>query len=275
MMPDSRNALAKYTTRLLSEGRAVFSREEAQRALGVSRRAFLDAAERQQRRGHLIRPRRGFYVVVPPQYLKWRAPPPSWYIDSLMRHEGRAYYVGLLKAAELHGASHQAVMAFQVVTDKRIPDIRAGRSTITFHYRKDMDAVAAGLAAQKTDTGSMKVSSVELTMFDLLRYPHAAAGLDNIATVLRNLGEQSDSIELGKLASAFARSVGQRLGHLLDALGYENKTEELHRAIMRGPILPWVEIEPAQAADADLAPEPIQRDARWHVVVRRALEPDE
>ncbi len=275
MMPAIRNALASYTTRLLSDGRAVFSREEAQQALAMSRRAFLDAAERQQRRGHLIHPRRGFYVIVPPQYLKWGAPPPSWYIDALMRREGRAYYVGLLKAAELHGASHQAVMAFQVVTDKRIPNIRAGRSTITFHYRRDMETVAAWIGSQKTDTGTMQVSSIELTMFDLLRYPHAAAGLDNIATVLRDLGEQVDATELGKLVPAFARSVGQRLGHLLDALGYERKTGELHDVIVRGPLLPWVELEPAQAADADLAPEPSQRDARWHVVVRRPPEPDE
>ena len=42
----------------------------------------------------------GFYVVVPPQHASWGAPPPSWYIDALMRREGRPYYVGLLKAAE-------------------------------------------------------------------------------------------------------------------------------------------------------------------------------
>jgi hypothetical protein len=42
----------------------------------------------------LLNPRRGFYVVVPPQYLSWGAPPPSWYIDDLMRHEGHSYYVG-------------------------------------------------------------------------------------------------------------------------------------------------------------------------------------
>jgi len=32
------------------------------------------------------------------------APPPSWYIDALMQHEGRPYYAGLLEAAELHAA---------------------------------------------------------------------------------------------------------------------------------------------------------------------------
>ena len=34
----------------------------------------------------------------------------------LIRFEHCPYYVGLLKAAEMHGATHQAVMEFQVVT---------------------------------------------------------------------------------------------------------------------------------------------------------------
>ena len=67
-----------------------------------------------------------------------------WYIDDLMRHEGRPYYVGLLRAAELHGASHQAVMEFQVVTNKKMPELLVGRSRIAFYYRKDMEAVSAG-----------------------------------------------------------------------------------------------------------------------------------
>src|ERR1039458_9159999 len=126
MMLEERKAFSSYLTRLLSTGRVVFSREEAQKALG----ALLDAAERQQRKHHLVSPRRGFYVIVPPQHLAWGAPPPSWYIDDLMRHEGCPYYVGLLRAAELHGASHQAVMEFQVVTDKKMPELQVGRSRI-------------------------------------------------------------------------------------------------------------------------------------------------
>ena len=112
MMPDRRNALANYTTRLLSEGRAVFSREEAQRALGISRRAFLDAAERQQRRGHLIRPRSGFYVIVPPQNLAQGAPPPSWYIDALMRQPDLDG--ALVGGASLNAADFVRIVRFSV-----------------------------------------------------------------------------------------------------------------------------------------------------------------
>ena len=62
-----RRSLTDYMNRLLSEGRAVFTAEEAEQTLGVRHRAFLDAAERLQRRGMLLQPRRGFYVIVPAQ----------------------------------------------------------------------------------------------------------------------------------------------------------------------------------------------------------------
>jgi hypothetical protein len=140
MMLQTPTTLPTYLMHLQSEGRITCTRAEAIAALGLTEGAFPKAAARLQRRGLLLNPRQGFYVAVPPQYLSWGAPPPPWYIDVLMRHEGRPYYVGLLKAAELHGATHHAVMEFQVVTD-RLPKIRGGRSFITFHYRKDLKAV--------------------------------------------------------------------------------------------------------------------------------------
>ena len=94
MIHDRRSALSGYVSGLLSKGRTVFTAEEAQHALGVGRGAFLDAAERLQRREALVNPRQGFYVVVPPQFGSWGAPPPTWYIDALMRHEVQDYYIG-------------------------------------------------------------------------------------------------------------------------------------------------------------------------------------
>lgn len=274
MMLNQRSALSSYMTHMLSEGQAVFTSAQAQDALGIGKGALLDAAEKQQRRKHLIRPRRDFYVIVPPQFLAWGAPPPSWYIDSLMRHESRRYYVGLLKAAELHGATHQAVMEFQVITDKRLPRIQAGRSAIVFYYRKDMDAIVNGLECYKTDTGKMKVSCPELTILDLLRYPHASGGLDHIATVLSDLAERIDPARLALLSDAFERSVAQRLGYLLSKLGHEDRTSALFESVSRGSALPWIELEPAQAADPDFTPQPAERDDRWHVIVRRPPESD-
>ncbi len=274
MMLDQRSTLSSYMTRLLSEGRVVFTAAQAQTALRIGKGALLDTAEKQQRRKYLISPRRGFYVIVPPQFLALGAPPPSWYIDSLMRHENRPYYVALLKAAELHGATHQAVMEFQIITDKRLSKIRAGRSSIAFYYRKDMVAIAGGLEDHKTDTGRMKVSCLELTILDLLRYRHAGGGLNHIATVLADLGERIDARRLAALSSAFERSVVQRLGHLLGRLNHQDKVNLLYESVLQSPPLPWIELEPRQATDPPFAPAPAERDDRWRVIVRRPLEPD-
>src|SRR5271170_2354536 len=269
MMQQLRSSLATYLTNLQSEGRIAFTRDEAIAALEVTEGGFLKAAARLQKRRMLFNPRHGFYVAVPPQFLSWEAPPPPWYIDELMRHEGRPYYVGLLKAAELHGATHQAVMEFQVITDKRLPKIRAGRSAIAFYYRKDMGAVSEGIEDHKTDTGRMKVSSVELTLLDLLRYPHAAGGLDTIATIVSDLGDRIDPAKLVTLSATHERSVAQRLGYLLDRFGHRAPAEALRAALPHDSALGWVELEPSQAADPVFAPEPVERVERWHVIVRR------
>jgi predicted transcriptional regulator of viral defense system len=272
MISASRTHLSSYLTGLLSSGRAVFVRDEAVRDLGSSPGAFLDAAERLQRRGHLVNVRQGFYVVVPPQFLSWGAPPPPWYIDELMRREGRQYYVGLLRAAELHGASHQAVMEFQVVTDKRMPELVVGRSRIAFSYRKDMEAVAASIEDCTTDTGRMKVSSVELTVLDLLRYPRAAGGIDHVATVLSDLGGKIEPENLGNVSVAFERPVVQRLGYLLEHMGHGDRAEPMFEKRFAGRSPAWVELD---RSEGDLEPEPVERDQRWRVIVRRAPEIDE
>lgn len=275
MIRERRFTLSSYASGLLSEGRVVFSADEAEKALGIGRGAFLDAAERLQRREHIVRLRRGLYVVVPPQYASWGAPPPGWYIDDLMRHEGRPYYVGLLKAAELHGATHQAVMEFHVVTDKRLPGIHAGRTLIAFHYRKDVKAVSDGVENHKTDTGTMSVSSVELTALDLVRYSHAAGGIDNLATVLADLGPKLGSRELARLSCVMERSIAQRLGHLLDRLGHGERTGPLFDALSGRGAFSWVELDRKEIGDPAFTPPPRERDEHWRVIVRRPPEVDE
>jgi hypothetical protein len=54
-------------------------------------------------------------------------------------------------------------------------------------------------------------------MLDLVRYPRAAGGLDNIATIISDLGGRIDPGKLASLSAAFERSVIQRLGYLLES----------------------------------------------------------
>ena len=272
-MARDRTSLRLWTTWLLASGRVVFSSEEAIPAIGVGHGAFLDAAERLQRQGRLIKPRHGFYVIVPPQFLSWGAPPPSWYIDDLMRFEGRDYYVGLLKASDLLGSSPQAIMEFQVVTDKQLTRLRAGRSMISFRYRGDLAGIWSGVEEYKTATGYMKVSSPELTALDLLRYAPTIGGLDNVATILVELAAKVDAEKLAVLSKSFARSVVRRLGYLLDSHGYSEKVMLMRKMLGDLPD-GWVELDPTEAMDPVFAPKPIEREPNWRVVVRRVPELD-
>ena len=274
MMLNDHTHFGSYLTELLSKGQGYFSAAQALDALSITKGALLKAAEKQQKRGNLISPRRGFYVIVSPEYRAMGAPEPSWYIDALMAHEKRPYYVGLLKAAELHGAAHQAVMEFQVVTDKQMPRIRAGRSSIIFYYRKDLRAVEKGLQRYKTKTGTMQISGPELTALDLVRYPHAAGGLHHIATVLSDLGLRIDPQKLALLSNAFERSVGQRLGFLLGVSGHGTKGDVMHARLTRGSLLPWIELEPSLSTDPDLSPLVVERSESWHVIGRNVPKPD-
>jgi predicted transcriptional regulator of viral defense system len=275
MEKKSHTTLPKYLIALQSEGQISFTRDKAIAALKITPSAFLKAAARLQNQRMLFNPRQGFYVVVPPQFLNWEAPPPAWYIDALMHHERRPYYVGLLKAAELHGATHHAVMEFQVITDRQLPRIRAGRSWIAFYFRKDMKAVRDGIAERKTDTGTMKVSSPELTALDLLRYIHVAGGVDAVATVLVDLGGKIDGAKLAALAAHFDRAYVQRLGYLLDRLGHGERAKALHDHMSTAEVLPWVALEPPKRGESLSTSPPVERNERWRVSVQRHPEPDE
>ena len=271
-MVRDRQSLSKYAEQLLSEGRSVFTAAEAENELGVGHRSFLDAAERLQRSRKLLAPRQGFYVVVPPQYASWGAPPPTWFIDALMRSEGAAYYVGLLKAAEFHGATHQAVMQFQIVCGKRLRAIRAGRNVIVFYFRSAMEHPLAGVEDRKTDTGTMKISSASLTALDL-RYPQASGGIDNVATVLAELAPEIEPDALASLSIGFERSVVQRLGYLLDWVGEDRLTEPMLDGLRSTAALHWTELD-RQGSDPDFSADPPVRDAKWRILADRLPEPD-
>jgi predicted transcriptional regulator of viral defense system len=160
------------------------------------------------------------------------------------------------------------------VTDKRLPKIRAGRSSIVFYYRRDLGAVTGALEDSKTDTGRMRISCLELTLLDLLRYPHAGGGFDTIASVIAELGGRVDANRLATLSASFERSVAQRLGYLLDRCGHQGRTAALHHAVVQNSLVPWIELDPTQASDRDFRAQPTERNKRWRVIVRRPPQPD-
>jgi predicted transcriptional regulator of viral defense system len=258
--------LAGLVDVLQAEGRYTFARTEAMAALKVNSLVLKKAVMRLAAKKRIVVPKRGFYVIVPLEYRTAGSPPPSWFIDDLMRHLGRPYYVGVLSAAGLHGAAHQQPQEFQVVTDVALRPIVAGRSRIRFMGKRHHDRTL--MAELKTETGTMRVSTPEATAIDLLRYASAAGGLGNAATVLAELAERIDP---GRLANA-ARLDGelayaQRLGYLIGVIGAGERVDELAKLVAekKPRITP---LRPGRSQKGC----PVDR--RWRVAVNEEIEVD-
>ncbi len=100
---------------LLSHGKHTITVSEAASFLGLSHRSAIAALSRLGKRGGIFSPAKGLYVVVPPEYLNWGAPPALWFIEPLMGHLKQRYYVALLLAASAHAAAHQGPQIFPVI----------------------------------------------------------------------------------------------------------------------------------------------------------------
>jgi len=261
----SPSTLHEWIEALPEHGRYVFTRADADSVTDASASAIKMTLYRLKRSGAIIRPKRDFFVVVPREYRSAGSPPASWFIDDLMRHLGRRYYVGLLSAAALHGAGHQQPMAFQVIVDGAERDIEVGRVRIDFHMSSLVDGTAT--EPVQTETGTMEVATPETTAFDLVRFPAASGYWSNIATVLSELAEKLDPETLAAGASRVARTDVQRLGWLLDFVEQPDLSGALAATVAGKRLLPTPLTGARESSNAPL-------DPRWHVLINDDVEPD-
>ena len=142
--PRARNVIAD----LVALGRHHFTSSELRSALGVSEAAARQALSRLAAKGEIASPARGFYVIVPPEYRRLGCLPADQFIPLLMEHWGARYYVGLLSAAQYHGAAHHRPQEFQVVVERNRPAIVCGpRSSWAGLVRKVADLGAEDRSA--------------------------------------------------------------------------------------------------------------------------------
>ncbi len=251
----SKPAMSHWVEQLQSRGRYHFTRAQAESETGRSFVATQTALRRLKQQGRVVSPRRGFYVVVPPEYRAVGSPPASWFIDDLMHHLGRPYYVGLLTAAAIHGAAHQQPMVFQVITGKPVREMRAGTVTIRFSMNRTVERMP--VVEQQTETGTMRVAAPETCAFDLVRYPAAAGYLSNATLVLSELVDQLDGKALVGIAPLLRLPDVQRLGYLIDAIEEGAVVDQLALWLRKRKPRP-VPLDPGEPTDADA-------DNRWRV----------
>lgn len=251
---------------LQSRGRYTFKKNEAMTALKVSEIAFRRAASRLMKKKRLVSPRRGFFVIVPTEYLATGAPPASWFVHDLMKFHGQPYYVGLLSAAAIHGAAHQQPQETQVVTTKPLRPVEVGRSRIRFFMKRRLEKTA--ITQVNSHTGYLTVSTPEATAIDLVRYLGSVGHLGNVATVLTELSEKMKAADLLKAAQADVElSAVQRIGYLLDHLGYKNLTAKIYDWCAKQnptfiPLSPGVESRGHH------------REEKWHIIENEEVESD-
>ena len=226
MQPDSQPIRARqFIEGLAGKGRYLFDSVEAHAALGGSTPAVNAALNRLAKQGAIGSPARGYYVIVPPEYRSLRCLPADQFVPSLMERMALPYYVGLLTAAQYHGAAHQRPQEFQVFLEKNRRVLVCGKVRVRFLVRKRLRQVPTQMF--NTPRGRLLVSTPEATALDLVGYQHRAGGLDQVVTVLSELAERIDPDKLAAAAATAALPWAQRLGYLLERVGAGEKAKML------------------------------------------------
>jgi len=248
----------------LQRGYYTFTREEIDFAIGGGD-ATLMALLRLRRQGWLFSPAKGFYIIIDPQHQGKGYLPVEWFVEEWMRFTGGEYYIGMLSAAMLHGAAHHKPQVIQVVCDHRMTNLHKDAYRVDFYYKQQ---IAATMWEQrKSPAGFYRISTPEMTAYDLLRYPRACPSLDLAATILAELGECVEADRLALLADLDTdTSVLQRLGWLLDTTGWGKKTSHLAQRLQQRRRV-WHLLRTDALHDG-------ARDARWHIIVNADVELD-
>ncbi len=272
----SMSSFNSYLDDLQSHGRFTFTRAEGLAALGQSAKAFSAAITRSIKKGRLLSPRRGFYLILRPEDRIAGAPDPLRWIDPLMQYLDIDYRISLLRAAVFHGVSHQASMVFQVIVPKQMRSMETGRHRIQFIFQAPAVFKKVNrtdwLMQMKSDTGFARVAGVELTLLDSIRYFHKAAGMNGAAQIIHDIGPKARPGKLAKAAGVYENTTVRRLGYLFDYFGYDRQAKVLlplaskarSMKLLNPSIKSWLgEIEDVQ-----------EKDPKWKLIINDILEID-
>jgi predicted transcriptional regulator of viral defense system len=176
------------------------------------------------------------------------------------------YYVGVLSAAAYHGAAHQAIQVFQVIVRKNRKPLSCGKVRVEFIAKLDMEQ--APTQTVNTPRSLIRISTLEMTAFDLVGYYHRCGGLDHVATILKELGEKLGPQKLLQASESVPLPWVQRLAYLLTLVGFESKTRLLQKFIASqdAPVTPLLPGTPMSGSE---------KDRKFRVAINTEVEPDQ
>lgn len=265
-MPQPRIRPTELADWLVSRGKHWVLIDDVTQILNLDRQQAWNAISDLKRRGMLFSPTKGAYVPIPPEYRAWGAVPATHFVDPLMKHLNRAYYVGLLSAAELHGVAHQRPQVFQVVTDRQLQPKDFGRVRLRFFTSRH--AGDRPTLRMNTATGTMQVATPEVTLLDLVNWQHDSGGISNVGSIAHELVE-NDNVDAHRLANAarsYPASVSARAGWILEkvAPGGLDLSELYAIAGQRTDAVPLSPSGPTNG----------QIDHQWNLRINTSFEPE-
>lgn len=270
------SSIQEFVDSQIVRGRGFFTKPAALAEIGQSPEALKSAIARLSRKGDIVSPRRGFYLILRPEDRALGAPDAARWIDPLMKFQEVDYRISLLRAAAFHGAAHQAAMVFQVIAPRQLPDIEIGRQRIEFLFQSPQAFAKANrpewLAQLKTDAGFAKVAGVELTLLDICRYFHQAGGINGAAQAVHDLGKKADARILAKAASAYENSSVRRLGYLLERFGHARQAAALRP--FAGKAKSFKALDPSVKPIVPELAETEERNTDWKLLVNAPVEID-
>lgn len=207
---------------------------------------------------------KNFYLIIPLEYKNSGILPSSWYIDALMKHLGFDYYVSLLTGASFLGFAHQQPQQFQVLVNKQRQLSLSHRTNINCIVKKNINPTL--IMSQKTSTGYFNIAKKESLVFDIVQYQHLCGYLNNVGTILYEIGSELDPKLLAEFAPQYPKTVTQRLGYLLDFVGHQNKTDELQNIISQQQ-LPYAKLSPTYAKTE-------LKHEKWRIIINDEVDID-
>lgn len=263
----SPGGLEAFVARRQAAYQYTFTEADLAAELALSALGCHAALRRLVRGGRLLRPwpRRGFFVIVPPEYQAIGTPPTAWVVSAVLDFLGEpAGYVGLLTAAEWHGVSPFAAQETQLVVARNYPTVRLGRDRLVFVAKH---AVATTPQTTiPTPVGPVPVSTPEATVIDLMRYSGRAGGWSTVAAVVMGLGPSLRAVPLTEaLDAAGDVTAAQRTGLLLEDGGYLASAAVVARWLARQKVSPRT-LDPRRPSTRD------DYEPRWSLHRNRAPE---
>jgi len=216
-----------------------------------------------KRRGEWATPARGLWVPVPPEFRAWGGPPATEFIDALMTHLDARYYVGWLAAASIYGATHHAPQVTHVATSKLVRGRTLGRARLVFHERSAITDLPT--VTRTARSGTFTISSPEVTALDSAADLAISGGLDNAATVITDLADDTelDDTVLASLAGCFPDAAARRVGWIVEQFT-EHRLDTLADHVARTSETPS-RLHPAQPLTGPV-------DQRWRLRLNTTVD---